>query len=260
MDVITLTAVKDNIFDFTLDIQGMDNLEGLRVQLVLHCNGIHYGFDCKRDGPENKFTVTIPPLPHVERSAYQYSIEVVADGYHFTPVTGTANFTQDPFVSGTRPEIRTSVTPPAQRIHVPEKVITRHSEKSIRQIAEEVTAANKAGVTSEVVDRIASEKISKTSVEKIKKIQRSSLLKELAVSEKDNLVLSILESVKDSKPTVKRVLQKTWSPKRQKVTESSRAIDSKKDEEVRNILDGINHSVDEKIPQSKLKKGKVIEH
>lgn len=234
MDVITLTAVKENIFDFTLDIQGLDNLEGLRVQLILHCDGIHYGFDCCREAPTNKFTVTVPALPHIERTAYQYSIEVVADGYHFIPITGTANFTQDPFVTGSKPTARVEITPPSI-VPVREKKNIPAQEKSIRQIAEELTKAH----------------ISES------KGNHAEPASEL--TEADKKIKATLKNVRSPtpKPTKRPVAKKKVKAPAENVVETF--VDDEKDFKVRSILTDINnHDVPHK--KAPLVKKDVVEY
>lgn len=205
MDVISLSAIKEDIFDFTLDIQGLDSLDGLRVQLIIQCNDVGYSFNCVREGSENKFTVKVPPLTHIERTAYPYRIEVVAEGYHFIPMTGTANFTKDPFVTmHNKPEIRTEVTPPVQRPVQEHRKTTRPQEKSVRQLAEEaMQKMKKKDSKPEDVKKIA---------EKIVKTEKPAMVKEevddVSVTskidrEKEEKLRSVLDQFKNQSSSTK---------------------------------------------------------
>lgn len=97
MNLITLSAVKENHYDFELEIEGIDNLESLKVRLCIDIKGIHYCFPATRQ-ENSKFAVTVPPLEHIERTAYPYKIEAIADGYFFEVASGTANIVKDPFI------------------------------------------------------------------------------------------------------------------------------------------------------------------
>jgi len=94
---ITLNAATT--FEFELDVKGID-VGSADVRFGLEKNDIHFQFKCKKKG--GAWSVSVPSLSDfgLSEGLYKYAIEVIADGYYFAPVKGTAEVAQAASVKG----------------------------------------------------------------------------------------------------------------------------------------------------------------
>ena len=77
-------------FEFELDVKGIQ-IGSAVVRFGLEKGGIHFLFKCtKKSG--GAWSVNVPALSsfNLSEGLYKYTIEVIADGYYFAPVKGTA--------------------------------------------------------------------------------------------------------------------------------------------------------------------------
>jgi hypothetical protein len=88
-NTITINNQKENTIEFDLSIKGLPSKE-IEACLVIEAKKMCISFEAKHDKGD-KWIVDIPELPMIERTAYNYYIAVIADGYYFKPISGTVN-------------------------------------------------------------------------------------------------------------------------------------------------------------------------
>ena len=88
-NTVSIINSKENILEFDLSIEGLDAKEP-DVRFIVETSEMNLSFNAKKK-EKNTWAVTIPPVPILERTAYNFRVEVVTEGYHFTPSSGTLN-------------------------------------------------------------------------------------------------------------------------------------------------------------------------
>ena len=98
-DNLKLTLNAETNFEFELSVKGIDVGEA-DVRFGLEKNGVHMQFKCSRKS--GAWSVNVPPLNsfNLGEGLYKYTIEVIANGYYFAPVKGTAEVAPAAEVSG----------------------------------------------------------------------------------------------------------------------------------------------------------------
>ncbi len=148
-EIVSINNNKENILEFDLSIEGI-NPKDINAKLVIRANEMDLGFQCvRKEG--NKWNVTLPALPILERTAYPFRFDIIADGYHFEPMKGTINVVgshdlyvttpKNPTVSSPekKPEVKAIKKESAP---IPKVESTKQREKPIEQIARELMEAN----------------------------------------------------------------------------------------------------------------------
>ncbi len=94
---ITLNA--ETSFEFELSVSGID-VSKAKVRFGLEKNGVTLQFPCKKKG--EKWNVVVPPLDSfgLKEGLYSHTIELIANGYYFAPVKGTAEVAPAASVTG----------------------------------------------------------------------------------------------------------------------------------------------------------------
>lgn len=94
---ITLNAETN--FEFELSVKGID-VNAADVRFGLEKNGVRFQFSCGRKN--GSWSVNVPPLSNfgLSEGLYKYTIEVIANGYYFAPVKGTAEVAPAAEVTG----------------------------------------------------------------------------------------------------------------------------------------------------------------
>ena len=155
-NVVTISNVKDNVLEFNAEIQGVDTKD-ITMRFILEAEGMEFGFPATKIDT-TKWEVAIPAMDFLKRTAYNFHIDVVTDGYHFQPLDGVVNVvgTADVYVS--KPNVKVEPSASAPRTPEPEEttqkaaapipeptptVPKQASSRSIEQIANDLMA--KAG-------------------------------------------------------------------------------------------------------------------
>jgi len=107
---ISLNA--ETTFEFELAVKGIQ-LGSADVRFGLEKNGTHFQFKCaKKSG--GAWAVSVPALSsfNLSEGLYKYTIEVIADGYYFAPVKGTAEVAPAAEVKGklVKKDVKVSVS------------------------------------------------------------------------------------------------------------------------------------------------------
>lgn len=116
-NIVTITNAKKNTLQFELSIEGLEAKE-VSVRFVVEtAKGIELGFMCKNSDGE-KWEVNIPKLEMLEKTAYPFHIDVIADGYYFEPMKGTINVVGSQQIYASEPK-NTTLAPPKPSTPVP---------------------------------------------------------------------------------------------------------------------------------------------
>lgn len=156
-EIVSINNLKENLLEFELTVKGLTE-ENFDTKFVIHSADMEMAFPCKK-GENNKWSVTLPPLPMLERTAYPFHLQVVAEGFQFRPLRGSVNIVGSPEVyasaSVTSKKIESPTKPaaPVKEAKVaPTRVdVSRQREKPVEQVARELMEANKPKVKTPIV-------------------------------------------------------------------------------------------------------------
>lgn len=186
-ELVSINNLKENVIEFELTVEGL-NSKDFDTKFVIHSSGMELAFPCKK-GDDGKWSVTLPPLPMLERTVYPFHLQVIAEGFHFRPLKGSVNVVGSPevYVAGTKniklesPTKPTETSKPKIESTVSQKIQpTKSREKPITQIAQELMEANK--VTSNKPN------VQNTIVEKKPENVKESLLPKIDIEDKKTKV------------------------------------------------------------------------
>lgn len=151
-DLVQINNNKENILEFDLSVDGL-NANQVDAKFVIRGTDIDFAFPCVKD-QSGKWSVKLPPLPMLERTAYPCHFQVIAEGYAFTPYKGSINVVgsndvyitqpKSKFASPTQPKVVEAKPAP---IEVPKVMPTKAREKGIAQIAQELMESHKKETT-----------------------------------------------------------------------------------------------------------------
>jgi hypothetical protein len=90
----------ETTFGFELAVKGIE-VGSADVRFGLEKNGTHLQFKCTKKA-DGTWSVSVPSLSsfNLKEGLYKYTIEVIADGYYFAPVKGTAEVAPAASVKG----------------------------------------------------------------------------------------------------------------------------------------------------------------
>lgn len=139
-ETLLLNNDHPQTFDFKLDVEGIDPKDAL-VRFAIDDNGVFHSFACEK-GENSVYSVYVPALPFLEKKTYPCKIEVVIDGYFFTPMTGSVVVAERPKVTITpvpEPEQPQEVTEPKKTPEERQKALSNllQSIKPIEDVSVE---------------------------------------------------------------------------------------------------------------------------
>lgn len=170
-NVVTINNTKKNVLEFDMSIQGLD-AKDVDVKFVIKTKNMDLAFKAKHDSGD-KWSVTIPELPMVERTAYKCCIVVVADGFFFEPMKGTVNVVGSHEIYSSKPKNVTlepeegskkkveKKTPP-KKTEVKESLPLRAREKTIEQLARELMSQHKEDTAKKPIEEAKEKSVPKT--------------------------------------------------------------------------------------------------
>jgi hypothetical protein len=94
MNNSTLTVSLNNptSFEFDLIISGVGSMSLIKVRFNIEETHFIFSVPCESDDTNENWTVIIPPLDKMfSEGSYPYTIEILANGYYFVPVSGTVH-------------------------------------------------------------------------------------------------------------------------------------------------------------------------
>lgn len=86
---INITNTKENILEMDIEIEGITSTDK-KCFFVIKTKEVNFSFKCDNTSG-NKWIVTIPKMPQIEDTMYNFYIYMVVDGYYFEPYNGTIN-------------------------------------------------------------------------------------------------------------------------------------------------------------------------
>lgn len=199
-NLVSINHTKENTLKFNLSIEGI-NPSDIVAKFVIHGENMELGFTAER-ATGDEWTILIPALPVLERTAYPFHFDVVADGYHFEPLRGTVNVVggNDVYISAPKnPKLAPEAGPKEEKVLEPKKesvvvpspadLPKKGKERSVAQVAQELMEANKAKETppEPKKEEVKVEPIVETKIEESAPVQvpKESLLPKITIEKKD---------------------------------------------------------------------------
>ncbi len=154
-NVININNTKENTLEFEMVIEGTTTKE-VDCNFVIVAKGMELRFPAAlTEGKVDHWTVTLPEMGFLERTAYQCYTEVVAEGQYFKPMEGNVNVVGTAQIYTSAPKNKTLESDikkqevfkeEEQKREVKrEQSSWRQSEKPISQIAKELMEQEKYG-------------------------------------------------------------------------------------------------------------------
>ena len=129
---ISLNA--ETTFEFELAVKGIQ-LGSADIRFGLEKNGTHLQFKCaKKSG--GAWAVSVPALSsfNLNEGLYKYTIEVIADGYYFAPVKGTAEVAPAAEVKGNLVKKDVKVSVSGIKVTEGKKVVAKKKKPPIKRM------------------------------------------------------------------------------------------------------------------------------
>lgn len=106
---IKINHLKQNTIEFELEVEG-DKVEGeeYHVRFVIETNGVDLLFGCNVAG--KKCVANIPVLDFIDKTTFNYRIEVVVDGYYFEASRGIITVVGTNEIYTTQPKVKLTTT------------------------------------------------------------------------------------------------------------------------------------------------------
>jgi hypothetical protein len=97
--IIKVNKNKPTVVDFDLAIEGIENQKKTTVRLIVEdvLNGCDIAIKATHSKGDT-WSVKIPNLKNFTETSYKVSLDVIIDGYHFSPATGHMELVDEPVV------------------------------------------------------------------------------------------------------------------------------------------------------------------
>lgn len=208
--IFSVNNQKPNHFTFDIDIEGLDKKEVECRFVIKYRPDFHLTFPCVHND-NNNWSVEIPPLPMLERTSYNYCIEVVIDGYYFEGAKGLFNVVGTPEIYVHNVEFTTDKRPEKREVddifkQQPKPVYTKQREKPIEQIAKELTSSKTPSVSENQKSKspVLNENKDKVSTDNTKETNDRIPEKKIDFDKIDvNKIINETKTVKSSEPVKK---------------------------------------------------------
>lgn len=171
---VTISNVRDNVLEFDLTIEGL-SAKDVEVQFVIKGKGVNFTFAAEHD-KGNKWKVTIPKMATLEKTTYNCSIVVIADGYYFEPMKSNCTVVGTHQVYTSAPVNKTVA--PAEKVENQKKqtdssdksadkekkqntkmsVREGSHQKTIKQLVNELTNHEKTPETAKLLEKTINER------------------------------------------------------------------------------------------------------
>lgn len=108
--VITISKNKENMLEFSVEIQGLDDTSNVDVRFIIVTTEFDLSFKCSKIDDDN-WSVKIPSISFINTSTYSFHISVVANGYFFDALQGSINVTESNTEEHTKPDSVSATQP-----------------------------------------------------------------------------------------------------------------------------------------------------
>lgn len=156
-NMININNTKANTLEFEMTIEGA-NASDVDCHFVISAKDQDFRFKAIKED-DNHWKVTIPAMPYLERTTYNCYTEVVTEGQYFKPMDGNVNVVGSADIYISTPANKTvesdikkkkvAIKEDKKREEKRKNQSWRQQEKSIEQIAEELTKNAKKEVLTE---------------------------------------------------------------------------------------------------------------
>lgn len=265
-NVVSIVSGKPTSLDFELGIEGI-NPKDIKVRLCIKTKDYHLSFKCKK-AKGKTWNCNIPALPHLEKSAYPFFMEVIADGYHFNAMEGTANVTGSFDIYAKKSEKVKPGSEKKEEKKVENKPVTKKDPKVEKKTTKEST---KSFVDiGKAADKIF-ETFKKKATVPTPEVQTEVNEEPVAVTanKKDDIIHSIINETKNAKTTaVASSVKRSVKKKIQKKVIESKIVPKDKKEKKPSKVDMAIKDILESNPTEQItrkpniidfKKGKVVQ-
>lgn len=110
---IKIDPRKSAELEFDVVVNGTDDNKP-EVRFVIEDDSCDRMYKCTKGESKNSWQAKLPVLSDLKKDSYQFRVEVVVDGYFFTPAKGKLAMVQDPTVKfqaeSAKPSVTTSFT------------------------------------------------------------------------------------------------------------------------------------------------------
>lgn len=201
-NVIQISNVKPNTFEFDAQVQGLETND-MSVRFVIEAEGMEFAFPAVHQNG-TKWEVNIPPLDVLKRTAYNFHIDLVTEGYHFEPLRGVVNVVGSPDIYVSKPASKVEPGAEAPKADIPtekqkaaapaapEPVVPKNANsRSIEQIANDLMAKAKEKSSSDEMIASNTDEDAKKAEEKVAKKEEKKVEKAEAKDTKEEKLPSV---------------------------------------------------------------------
>lgn len=209
-NIVSINNTKPNTLEFDVTCEGLET-KGMKVRFCIKAKGMDLQFAAKK-AKGDSWGVKLPVLPMLDKTAYNFHIEVISDGYYFEVLKGTVNVVGSTDLYSTAPKNVTldstgkKEKKPAAKKKVKEEFIpgsysNKPGEKSIEQIANEMMEASK--------ERANEESKKESLIEQIAEAEKKEVEKKMTADDKVRAVLQEAGIIPKKKPSISKFSIKT---------------------------------------------------
>jgi len=269
-NVISIVSSKPSHLEFELDINGMSPSK-MKVRLCIETKTYSLSFECKK-ATKGVWKCDVPALEHLEKGAYPFYVESIADGYYFEIVKGVANVSGSFDVYATAPkkvgapaakktetikdnnkketkkvDTKEAASAKPTKPQVNEKTVNTESTPSkfegLNDIADKIMGGYKKK-TKKIAEKKTATPAPKKVVEKAKKEEK---VETPATSTKDDVVAKILKETKNSKTTLPKTAAKKKVDEKKPIIEKTKPVEKKDEVVVEKAKEKETSQKDEKV-------------
>lgn len=248
-NVININNTKENTLEFEMVIEGAQTSD-VDCNFVIVAKGMELRFPAGLTEDSKRWSVKLPAMDFLERTAYKCYTEVVAEGQYFKPMEGNVNVVGTAQIYTSSPKNKTLESDVKKKKIIKEQEVKREtkrkntswrqSEKPIDQIASELLEKEKFSKEKieEKVEkkRATAKKVDPSKDEKVKAIIKEGI-------DHDKIKEEVREAVKAVNSKVEKVKKQVAKPVKEAVEKKPEEVkveetkESSQDTKVKAILE-----------------------
>lgn len=162
---INILNSKDNILELDIEIEGIKP-NNTQCFFVIKTKDVNFSFECKHS-EKNIWLVTIPRMPQIENTMYDFFIYMTIDGYYFEPYTGTLNVmkSNDVYVK----DISNKTFEPNEKKDIPNKDINETQNIEKKELLTDKLIKKESSITKKIMNDTTADQIIKNIIKDTKK-------------------------------------------------------------------------------------------
>lgn len=211
-NLININNTKENTLEFEMVIEGGSTTE-VDCNFVIVTKDMELRFPAAlSEGKQGHWSVNLPAMNFLERTAYKCYTEVVTEGQYFKPMSGNLNvvgsaeiFTSTPKNTTMESDIkkRKVIKEKEEKRKVSRQKPWRQSEKPISQLAEEIINKEKYG-KEKITEKVEEKKTAASKVDTGKDAKVRAILENVAPVNSEVITKEVRKVLDESKITKKR--------------------------------------------------------